>query len=81
MIKTSKIVNLRKVLLAGTAIVAVGAFSTGASAADLKLLGDSTWGTDAPVDNTVSAGDNVELDGYNLTVNEGNVTEIGAIRM
>lgn len=70
--------DLKKLLLAGTAIVAVGAYAGSAQAADLTLTGNSTWGTTAPV-NAPTASDNVELDGFNLLVNEGDVTQIGNI--
>lgn len=75
---TTKTLNLRKALLAGTAIVAAGAFSTGAQAADLTLAGNSTYGTTAPV-NAPTAGDNIDLNSFDLTVNNTNSTAIGAI--
>lgn len=70
--------DLKKTLLAGTAVVAIGGFVGSAQAADLTLTGDSTWGTTAPV-NAPTAGDNVELDGFNLAVDESDNTQIGAI--
>jgi outer membrane autotransporter protein len=70
--------DIKKLLLAGTAIVAVGATAGTAQAADLTLTGNSTWGTTAPV-NAPTAADNVELDGFNLAIDESDVTAIGAI--
>jgi len=68
--RTHKSINLRKALLAGTAIVAVGAFSTGAHAAasDLKVdTNDSNNGvyeTDGgnPLDLTTHTGKDIRVD-------------------
>lgn len=68
-------IDLKKALLAGTAIVAVSAFSTQAQAqADLTLGANGTWAsaggqTSANVANA-STGDNVEInaDGVTLTI-------------
>lgn len=71
--------NFRKSLLAGTALIAVGALAVPtAHAADHTLTGDSTWGTTAPVD-TVTAADGVDLDSNKLTINDTDQTAIGAI--
>ncbi len=70
--------DIKKLLLAGTAIVAVGATAGTAQAADLTLAGNSTWGTTVPV-NAPTAADNVNLDGFNLAIDESDVTAIGAI--
>ncbi len=73
-------IHFRKTLLAGTALVAVGAFAGGVQAAELTLTGNATWGTagNGMVANP-NAGDSVELDGNDLAVNEGDNTNIGAI--
>jgi len=73
-------IDFRKQLLLGSAIVAVGAFGAAgvANADDLTLLGASVTGTDAPVD-SYTAGDNIEMDGYDLTIDDAENTTIGAI--
>lgn len=68
--------NMKKLMLAGTAIVAVSAFSAQAQAVD--LAGDSTYGTTVPVD-APTAGINVDLKGSNLTINNTSNVAIGAV--
>ncbi len=71
--------NLKKGLLLGTALVAVSVAGQEALAADYTLTtAPSIWGTTAPV-NSVAAGDNVDLDANDLTVNDTDNTAIGAI--
>jgi autotransporter family porin len=71
--------NFKNALLAGTAIVAVGSIGAKAQAADLTLTGNSEWGVTAPVA-TPTAGDNVNLDSFNLTIDDtGDATAVGAI--
>ncbi|MCS5595955.1 MAG: autotransporter domain-containing protein [Alphaproteobacteria bacterium] len=70
--------DIKKLLLAGTAIVAVGAAgATAAKAADFTLTGNTTWGAGDTAG--AAADDNVNLDGNDLAVNESNNTQIGAI--
>ncbi len=76
------ILNVKKTLLAGTALVAVAGFAVQANAADLTLTGAATWGTAANgMVATPTSGDNVILDTNTLTINgsELGVTTIGAI--
>jgi outer membrane autotransporter protein len=70
--------DVKKLLLAGTAIVAVSAFGGAANAATLTLTGASTWGTTAPV-NAPTAGDDVVMTTFNLLINNTLNTAAGAI--
>ncbi len=72
--KTTTKLNLRKALLAGTAIVAVGAFATGAQA--VTLTGNAVLGTG---EGAIATGVDIELDGNNLLIEDADSTTIGAI--
>lgn len=68
-------INLRKILLAGTALVAVSAFSVQAHALDQTLTGAGTWasagtgvGTDVGDASDAATSDNINLVGFDLTV-------------
>jgi len=72
--------NLKRILVAGTAIVAVSAFSSQAKAADLTMTGSDTWalasgsgGVEA-----AAAGDNVNLVSYTLTVTNDGTADDGS---
>ncbi len=70
--------DIKKLLLAGTAIVAVSAVGvTAAKAADFTLTGNTTWGAGDTAG--AAASDNVNLDGNDLAVDESDNTTIGAI--
>ncbi|MFP4464942.1 MAG: autotransporter domain-containing protein [Alphaproteobacteria bacterium] len=73
--------NIRKSLLMGTALVAVGAFavSTAAQAQQtIQISGGDTFDADAPFDAFV-AGDNIDVNSEALTINSTRNTTIGAI--
>lgn len=76
-------IDVKKLLLAGTAIVAVGATGvSSAKAADLTLTGDAVWGTAANgMVATPTAGDNVIMSTHALKFDttETGVTTAGAI--
>lgn len=82
-------INLKKVLLAGTAIVAVAVSSAAAQAADLTMTANDDWAdANAGVLDAAAAGDNVNLGGFQMNVfnngtnNDGggaNLFTIGAI--
>lgn len=75
--------NVKKTLLASTALIAVASFApSAAQAADLTLTGAAIWGTAGNgMVATPTAGDNVILGANTLTINgsEAGVTSIGAI--
>lgn len=69
--------NFKHALLAGTAIVAVGAFGAQAQAADQTLSGNAVWGTAGNgMAATPTAGDNVIMTTHNL---QFDTTETGVL--
>ncbi len=64
--------NLKKILLGGTALVAVGAFASGAQAADLTAAGSATWAGSAGKDSTsvanAVAADNLDITGDGVDI-------------
>lgn len=68
--------NLKKALLAGTAIVAVGGFAASANA-QTTLTGNTTLGAGDLSGHT--AGDDIILDSFNLLVDDTDNTAIGAV--
>ena len=71
--------NIKKTLLASTAIIAVASFApASAQAATLTLTGASTWGTTAPV-NAPTAGDDVVMTTFSLLIDNTLNTAAGAI--
>lgn len=70
--------NFKKLMLAGTAIVAVSSFGAQAQAQAVDLAGASTYGTTAPVD-APTAGIDINLNGENLTINNTSNVAIGDI--
>lgn len=76
--------NLKKTLLAGTALVAVGACMplaiSQAQAADLTLTGTSPWALSGGVGGAqnANAGDNVDVDTYQLTITNNNLDDDGS---
>jgi len=74
--------NIKKALLAGTAIVAVGALAPAAQAADHTLSGNAIWGTvGSGMVATPLAGDNVIMSTHNLGFDpsEAGVLTAGAL--
>lgn len=68
--------NFKKQLLLGAAVTTLS-FGV-AAGAQAQLAGNSEWGTDAPVDAPV-AGDNVNLNSFDLTINSTSNVAVGAI--
>ncbi len=80
-----KTTNLKKLLLTGSAIVAVGAFSVGDALADAETLGgNETWASSGvPADGTqdgttAGAGDAIDIDGYILTITNDQTADDGS---
>lgn len=77
------IVRIKKVLLAGTALVAVATFSAQAQAATYTLTGSETWGifgNGLPATGT-GAGGNVNLASYALTITNNQTANDGSANL
>lgn len=70
--------RFKKCLLTGTAVITVGAFSSAAQAqATHTLDANSIWADTGEVENA-AAGDNVNIDGYQLTITNNGTADDGS---
>lgn len=71
-------VDFKKLLLAGTAVVAVSSFATQSQAADLTLTAGDVWADGGGADaGPAAAGDNINVATFTLTVQNDGVSDDG----